>query len=141
MDFFTSLRNCKRRVRKLFNGYYLDKNEYLEDFPKDPSRLSVDVSKLEPWMKSKFDDKCKGCMNESLDGCKYNSQDCWDSVFNLLPNGIMAFLLATQYKSAIVKNEIGTEDLERLVNEYKDRTADLKTNVKKILNEINNPKN
>lgn len=133
-DFYITLNNCKRRVRKWYNGRYIDRNEYLEDFPQDPLNLHVDPDKLSQPMKKLFDDKCDKCRNHSM--CKYNSKDCWENLFNPIPNGIMAYILATRHKSDIVRNKISEEDLARLVEEYKAKAA-LANNGKKPNNQTN----
>ena len=142
MDFRITLDCCKRRVRRIFNGFYIDKNEYLEDFPKDPDKLHVDVNKMTPYMKERFDEKCKGCRNENREWCKYNSLSCWDELFNPIPNGLMAYLLSTQYKSSIVRNEITDNELKVLITDYKNRTSsDLKKQIKELLLSIENNSN
>ena len=123
MDFYKTLNNTKRRIRTIFNGYYVDRNEYLEDFPIDPMNLRVDVNKLTPHMKEQFDAKCDKCINKSCEWCRYSSQSCWDELFNPIPNGLMAYLLSTQYKSPIVRNEITDNELKVLITDYKNRTS------------------
>lgn len=139
MNFRQTLDCCKRRIRRIFNGFYIDKNEYLEDFPQDPENIHVDVNKLTQHMKQSFDNKCNGCMNENCEWCKYNSLSCWDELFNPIPNGLMAYLLSTQYKSDIVRNEITDNELKFLITDYKHRTnSDIKAQIKELLSSIEN---
>lgn len=139
MNFRQTLDCCKRRIRRIFNGFYIDKNEYLEDFPQDPENIHVDVNKLTQHMKQSFDNKCNGCMNENCEWCKYNSLSCWDELFNPIPNGLMAYLLSTQYKSDIVRNEITDNELKFLITDYKHRTnSGIKAQIKELLSSIEN---
>lgn len=139
MDFRQTLDCCKRRIRRIFNGVYIDKNEYLEDFPQDPENIHVDVNKLTQHMKQSFDNKCNGCMNENCEWCKYNSLSCWDELFNPIPNGLMAYLLSTPHKSDIVRNEITDNELKVLITDYKHRTnSDIKAQIKELLSSLEN---
>jgi hypothetical protein len=139
MNFRQTLDCCKRRIRRIFNGVYIDKNEYLEDFPQDPENIHVDVNKLTQHMKQSFDNKCNGCMNENCDWCKYNSLSCWDELFNPIPNGLMAYLLSTPHKSDIVRNEITDNELKVLITDYKHRTnSDIKAQIKELLSLLKN---
>lgn len=118
-DFADTLATCKRRLRLAYNGKYINQDDYLSDESTEPTRKRlVDANKLSPEMKEAYDKHCKGCINESCDWCKYNG--CWDTLFNPLPEGFMAFALTrTPYKRQIVRNECTEYELKHIVELYK----------------------
>lgn len=136
-NFYQTLNECKRRVRRIFNGFYIDKNEYLEDFPEEGMNIKVNTGKLTPHMRDTFEKKCENCVSKDMEGCKFNNQQCWDELYNPIPRGLMAYLLSTPYKSAIVRNEITDAELKFYINDYKEKTGKADDHIKELLMKIN----
>lgn len=116
MNLRKTLEESKTRLRAALNGKYVDRRDYLSDSATPNGQALTDPDKLSPEMRAAYDEKCKGCMNESCDWCKYNG--CWDELFNPLPKGFMDFALNSPYRSKLVRNQCTDNEIKDIVEKY-----------------------